>query len=103
MRFQLHCRKKVSWPLHLSPSEQPCIWRGDIDADDTLEPGVTAVDVDDLPDFEVEIGWLAGLDGPDVHPAETRNTTTRISPMRKQRDVLFLQSILTSLTSRIAG
>jgi hypothetical protein len=36
-----------------------------------VELGVTPVDVDDFPDSEVEIPRLAGLDGPDVHPAST--------------------------------
>jgi hypothetical protein len=43
----------------------------------------TAVDADD---------FLAVLDGPDVHPTKTRNTTTKMAPMRKQCDVLCLPS-----------
>jgi hypothetical protein len=39
LRFQFHCRQEVSWPLHLGPSEQPGIWRGDIDADDAFRDG----------------------------------------------------------------
>ena len=53
---------------------------------------LTAVDADDFPGSGVEVPRLAVLDGPDVHPAKTRNTTTRMAPMRKQRDVLCWQS-----------
>ena len=48
---------------------------------------VTAVDVDGFPDPAVEVPRLAVLDGPEVHPTKTRDTTTRMAPMRKQRDV----------------
>jgi hypothetical protein len=54
--------------------------------------GVTAVDADDFPDPAVEVPRLAVLDGPEVHPAKTRDTTTRMAPMRKQRDVPGPQS-----------
>jgi hypothetical protein len=51
------------------------------------ETDVTAVDADDFADSEVEVPRPAVLDGPEVHPTKTRDTTTRMAPMRKQRDV----------------
>ena len=53
---------------------------------------VTFVDADDFPDSGVEVSRLAVLDGPEVHPTKTRDTTMRMAPMRTERDVLCLQS-----------
>jgi hypothetical protein len=50
--------------------------------------GVTAADADDFPDSGAEVSRLAVLDGPEAHPTKTRDTTTSMAPMRKQRDVL---------------
>ena len=47
LRFKLHCRKEVSWPLYLGPSEQPRIWRGDIDADVTFRDGAVPAGTDE--------------------------------------------------------
>ena len=40
------------------------------------------------PIAEAEVSRLAVLAGPEVHPAKTRDTTTRIAPKQKERDVL---------------
>lgn len=43
------------------------------------ETGDTAVDADDFADSEVEVPRLAVVDGPDVHPAKTKGTSTMLA------------------------
>jgi hypothetical protein len=52
---------------------------------------VTVVDVGDFPDSDVEVPRLARFGGPEVHPARTRDTTTRIAQMREDCGVRCLQ------------
>ena len=56
------------------------------------ETDVAVLDVGDFPDSEAEDSGLGVFDGPEVHPAKTRDTTLRTAPMRKERGILCLQS-----------
>jgi hypothetical protein len=48
---------------------------------------VTDVDAGEFPGSGAEVPPLAVIDDPEVHPAKTKDTTTRAAPVRKERDV----------------